>query len=992
MSLSHIEFQLKRFEAFERGVIAPAVFRTVAPLRVEAARTDQDLKPSQTASLSFAGVDLGFRWGPKWQRVWFRLSVGAGLQRSERTVVRFSSGTEALLFSGDTPWHGFDDNRDAAPLPPGVAHGSGSIELLIEAECMHPWGVAAFSWDSSETHRRWGSSDPGHLTLAELAERDDRVWELLCAYRFGRQLLRESPRESSLARLLLAAMDRATRVIDDSAVPTSVDEAMTALREALAAGSDAGASRVTAVGHAHIDTAWLWTLDQTRRKVQRSWANAARLCERFPAFRFLASQPYQYTMLEQDAPQLSQTIDTLVATGRWEPFGAMWVEPDASVPGLESLIRQITEGTRYFEARFGEHGRQRCVFLPDTFGFPASLPTIMRACGLDTFITNKMSWNQTNPMPSTSFIWRGIDGSEVIAHLTPGGDYNASNTPAELLRGERRAAITPPSDRWLQPFGFGDGGGGPVDWQIENASLAGACPGLPTVHHGTASEFLRELHDDAQRDRQRGRPWPVWDGELYLELHRGTLTTQARLKQLNRECELRLREAEVVLAERPADPLDDELDDLWRELLLHQFHDILPGSSIQAVNRQAVDRLSRVLARAIEIRDGRLDCGHEPAVFNPSSAHASGVIKLADDLVFVREIPPLACAPARPSQASPVSCHAGVLDNGVIRASIGQHGRIDSLVLLSTGQELAIAGLPLHTLRLYRDRPHMWDAWDIDPDYELDELDAPRATGIRPGRQHAMRSSIVAQFAIGERSSAEIEYTLDAESPMLVIDTRITWAESHRILRAEYPAAVRANTATFEIQGGVIQRPTHRNTPWDRARFEVPVHRWMDIAQPGAGLAVLNTSKYGAAAWGSTLSLSLLRSPTHPDPDADRGSHSIRTALLPHAGDWRSAGVANRAEQLNAPLLPASAPAGARAPVFTLTGSARVEVTAFKRGVDRSRRILRFVETHGGTGRLRLNAPHELRLCNAAERETGEMVPPGQPMDIRPFQILTLAF
>jgi alpha-mannosidase len=981
---------LARAETFERDVIAPAVYAPIAPLEIAVAHPPTPVPPAEAHALSYNPVRLGYRWGPRWARAWFRLRWPLAAERAD-AVVRFSPGTEATVYVGPEPWQGLDDNRDAFAIPRDAPISGQHREIYVEAECMHPWGIQAFSWDSTETHRRWGSDDPGHVTLAALAVRSEPAWRLLCAYRFARQLLAETPVDSTLSRDLARAIDLATSAVNDRDVSATTPAALAALVEVIASGASPTASAVTATGHAHIDTAWLWTLDHTRRKCLRSWSNAVRLAERFDDFVFLCSQAYQYETVRQDAPGLFAAIQRLVRAGQWEPFGAMWVEPDCSVPSGESLVRQILHGLGAWTQHFPDAPAQRAVFLPDTFGFPASLPTIMAACGLDTFITNKLLWNQTNPFPFTSFTWRGLDGAEVLGHITPGGDYNASMTPRELVRGERRAAVSPPSQRWLQQFGFGDGGGGPTDWQIQNARLAAACPGTPRVRLGTAMSGIASLHADRLRDASLGRPWPVWDGELYLEIHRGTLTTQAELKRLNRRCEQLLREAEALDVLRRDTSRAAERRNQWRTLLLHQFHDILPGSSITAVNEQARAALG-ALAEELEREIQPADPAHhgEPAVWNPSSDEASGVIEHRGRLSYVRSVPALSIAPFVSIEPAAVSRDARALSNGIITATLADDGGIASLRRDDDGTELAADAAGLGTLRLFRDRPHMWDAWDIDPGYDRDEIPLPPPERIEPIDAGPLRQGFSVVRRIGERSSATIACTLDADSPRLDLTLAIDWREDHRILRIEFPTTMRAAEAMYEIPFGCISRPTHRNTPWDAARFEAPGQRWIDLSMPGRGLAVLNRSKYGFSCLGGTLGVSLLRSPTHPDPHADQGVHTIHLALVPHAGDLRAAGIPALAEQFNAPMrvLQSPHPALSAPPVVRVAGSCRLELAALKHAEDGSGDIvLRLVETVGGRGTLGLQGLVAPVLADAMERPAGPMPP---ELSVGPFQIVTI--
>lgn len=986
-----LTFLLQKYETFEREVISPAVYTTIAPLDIGWCPVDTDMSASDAATLTFEPVGLGFRWGPAWARGWFRLR-GTRPSDIPNTVLRFSPGTEALLFDGDRPWQGFDDNRDAAPLPPSATATGDRIELLIEAECMHPWGVRAFTWDTSETHKRWGSTDPGHVTLAELASMNDTAWQLESAFRFARQLLAEVGLDSTTGRLVQRSIERCLRVLNDRDIAGTAEAGIAELRASLAAGADAGASHAVAVGHAHIDTAWLWTLDHTRRKCQRSWANVLRLMERFDDFPFLCSQAAQYAMVERDAPAQFAEITERVAEGRWEPFGSMWVEPDCNVPSGESLIRQIAEGLDYWSDTFGDNNGLGVAFLPDTFGFPATLPTILAACGVHTFITNKLSWNQTNTMPHTSFDWIGPDGSAVLAHLTPGGDYNATNTPKELVKGERVGIAAPPADHWLQPFGFGDGGGGPTAAHIENSRLAAACPGVPRVTLGTAESFLNQLRDDRAAAHDAGEPWPTWRGDLYLELHRGTFTTQRKLKQLNFAGEEALREAEMLACLTPIE-LRRPLTDHWRTLLTNQFHDILPGSSITEVNEQAQAELEQLRddVNAI-IAEHFDDASAAESVWNPASSPATGVVETKAGLALIRDAEPASTSSlsnAAPSQ--PVRATDSTLDNGLLRVELNADGEIASLV----GTDgIECAARPMHRYRLFRDRPHMWDAWDIDPGYERDEITQDHTCSTKLVQADELRAVIEATRSLGEASRITTRYILDAESPVLRVEVDVDWHESRRLLRVEYPTTINTPSAVAGTQFGFIERPTHSNTKWDKARFEFPAHRFVSLGTPSAGLAVLAADIHGWSCNAATIGASLLRSPAHPDPTADRGTHRLALALYPHAGDWRRAEVSAVAERFARPLRAVRGSTAHQPIEWQAEGAARVELAAVIPDNTTPNTVLaRFVETDGGEGSLRIAGPGRVRSItrtDALGRTDLSTISPGESIPVRSGQIVTL--
>ena len=476
MPATHHEIETQRVAAYLRHVVRPAMFGDTAPLRVQAWQTRHRVPIHAVPLEQMTSVPIGFRWGPAWSTCWFRVQgVVPDAWADESVVLRFSSGTEALLFEDGVPFQGFDSNRRFARVNPSTDDGR-SFDGLIEAACNHWFGINAFAWDPIETQWRWNSAEPGELQQCDLAVFHECVWRLTVAMDFAVELLTSLKEDDPAADVLRRACSHAIRVLRDDDVNAKANEARLVLLESFAEIQDsafAKRTRCIAAGHAHIDTAWLWPIAETRRKCQRSWSNVIGIMDRNPDFVFAASQPQQYEWVQKDAPSLLEKIAERVREGRWEPVGAMWVEPDAILPSGESLIRQILRGQSSFASMFGEDTPNRILFLPDTFGFPAALPGIMRAAHLDTFVTNKLNWNRRHAFDHTSFRWAGLDDSEVMGHLTPGGDYNARVSVEELRRGQEktRAHAMADGDVWFQPFGFGDGGGGPTDEMGGNGSV-----------------------------------------------------------------------------------------------------------------------------------------------------------------------------------------------------------------------------------------------------------------------------------------------------------------------------------------------------------------------------------------------------------------------------------------------------------------------------------------------------------------------------------------
>ena len=1032
---NEIEAAARRFAVFSQDVVEPLIHSHAVPLEAAAYQCSDPIPYSAAVKLAYTPVPLGWRWGPVWSTAWFRLSGRVPAQMEGRPVVlRFSCGTEALLWDDGGPRQGFDPNHSAAMLY-NAACGGERVELFVEAACNRPLGATFFWWDAPELRDRWRQPEPGRLDLCELAVYDPGMWRLWCMYEFARQLLLLHVEDAPRTRQLWAVLEQVTSRLAAADPRAEAAEAQAVLEAALR-GTPPTRTRCLAGGHAHIDTAWLWTLRETQRKCLRTFASALTLMEAYPDFHFLCSQAQQYAWVQAAAPELFARIAARVREQRWEAAGAMWVECDGNLPAGESFVRQILLGTRYWQEAFGPHAPQRLLYLPDTFGFSPALPQIMAQSGLDTFITNKLAWNDTNEFPYVSFRWRGLDGSEVVAHCTPGRDYNATLTPAELQRGEQEISRKGggAATVWFQPFGYGDGGGGPTAGMIENARLARQCEGMPEVALAGARAFCDELHRERAALRAAGRDFPVWDGELYLEYHRGTYTTQAWLKRANRQNEQSLRTAEWLTFAGPsaiepatAQRVRARLDEAWKLLLLNQFHDILPGSSIGEVYveaREQHDLIRTVCDELIHDRTGawaqQADTTglHAPLlVLNPGSTARAGVVECAGDLHYVDDVPALGAAVrdrAQPAAAVPVVVRGQSLSNGIISATIDDAGRIVSLHRTDSGREAgyrcsAGAPAPLNQLVLYEDRPRWWDAWDIDAEYEQTAapVDGP-AESWRVIETGPLRAAIEVTRPIGKASRLVQKFVLAAGSPRLDIQTRVEWHEAHRLLRALFPVDVRSARVTCETQFGYVERPTHRNTSWEEARFEFCAHRWIDLSEPGFGVALLNDCKYGHSCHDYVLGLSLLRSPKFPDPQADMGTHEFTYSLMVHDGDWRAAGVDHEAEALNAPLWAVPLPPGQHGVLrnewapFTVTtsGAAGVTCAAVKCSEDERFLIVRLVETHGGQGTVSVDWNLALESVAPVDLLERPVTLPGFTHDatqrrttftLRPFRIVTLA-
>jgi alpha-mannosidase len=737
--------------------------------------------------------------------------------------------------------------------------------------------------------------------------------------------------------------------------------------------------RLCMTGHAHIDLAWLWPLTETRRKIRRTFWTVIDLMEHYPDFTFNQSSAQAYAWIEEDDPDLFDQIRMRVAEGRWEPIGGMWVESDANVTGGEAFVRQLLYGQRYFESTFGK--RHSVVWLPDVFGYSGGMPQLMQGAGLTGFFTTKLNWNEANPFPFDLFEWEGVDGTSVVAHtfFNPAQGYNGNIVPFDTFGTWRNFRGKTKHNESLFAFGWGDGAGGPTEQMLENFARIQDFPALPQLRMGSIDEFFASLP-------REGLPKAV--GELYLELHRGTLTSQAKVKQLNRQAEHRLFEAEVFSAIASLDGYEypaTELETSWKSLLLNQFHDILPGSSINEVYVDSHRQMAEVVEMGECLRDRVLALGNRPGagkpqliVANPGLAPRPMTVLVPNvigdrsidlpqgtdflaqpvengTLISVPgvEVPGLgsielahepAPAGASTSVTALTSDTVFALENDWVRVLIGPDGTIHSLFDKEVQREtLADRG---NQLWAYVDKPYSWDAWDVDETYAREGEEVLDVQSLGIVESGPVRASIRVERR-WRGSTITQTYRLWLDSKRLDIETHIDWHERQVLLKAHLPLAIRSHQAAFETMYGAVYRPTHRNSPWDAARFEGCGHRWGDLSEAGYGVAILNDAKYGYEALGSNLMLSLLRSPLYPDPLADEGKHHFTYSIFPHVGDWSEANVVDEAFALNSPLVVST---GAPREGLVRSDGLPLGIGALKRAEDGNGLILRVYEPNGGRG------------------------------------------
>jgi alpha-mannosidase len=782
----------------------------------------------------------------------------------------------------------------------------------------------------------------------------------------------------------------------------------------------------------------MWPLREAIRKCARTFSTALDYMRDYPEYVFGCSQAQHYAWMKHHYPQIYEGMKEAVARGQWEPIGSMWVEADCNLASGESLVRQILKGKQFFRREFGYETRD--AWIPDVFGYSAALPQIFRKCGIDFFVTQKISWNQFNQFPHHSFYWEGIDGTRIFTHFPPADTYNAEVDARSLVRNVNNFREHGLSDRSLYIYGYGDGGGGPTVEMIERIRRLENFDGLPCVTPQKVSEFL-PLAKVGMSDI------PVWVGELYLELHRGTYTTQARTKRNNRQCELLLRETEFFDAvsallhpgrrETAATPSQavydvtgrDEagsgshavaLDRSWKLLLLNQFHDIIPGSSIGWVYEDAErdyatlrTLCASVLDPSLDAIDGLIDRGgmRQPVrIANSLGWERSEVVDLPDGSQRFVTVP--ACgyvvidAAVQPEdQPPPViatrNADSIILDNGLLRAVIDSAGLLSSLRNLRADREVLAAGARGNLFQLHPDTPNAWDAWDIDVFYREQQFDLVEGACCEIEESTPLRA--VAVVSRKFRNSTILQrIVLRAGSSRIDFVTEVDWRERHSLLKVAFPIAVRSARATYEIQYGHVERPTHYNTSWDMARFEVCAHKWAALSETGYGVALLNDCKYGYDIHGQTMRLSLLRSPTSPDREADQGRHHFTYSLYPHQGDVCSAKVIEEAYQLNVPLRVAALDQGGggglapKASWFSVNRPGII-IEAVKCAEDGDGIIVRLYESHGSRGSCVLSTSLSFTRLSATNLiENGD-----EPLAFSegraelcfsPFEIVTLRF
>ncbi len=983
-------------------------YTPIAQLTAYAYVTKEPVPYSERTSGQGMTVERGQRWGGLFDCAWFHFTGGVPAEaKGKQVVLLIDVNGEACVFD-DTgcPIQGLtnvNSEYDFSLGKPGKrvvpvsdnARGDEGIDLWADAGCNDLFGLYR---------------ENGTLKEAQIAICNPELLALSYDFEVLHELMRQLPETSARRQRIWTALTDAALVLQHFTDTEAVSARALLAPELAKRGGDPSLA-ISAVGHAHIDLGWLWPIRETIRKGARTFSTVLQFMDRYPDYVFGASQAQLYLWMKLYYPALYDKIKQRIQEGRWEVQGAMWVEADTNVSGGEALVRQILYGKRFFKDEFGVEVTN--LWLPDVFGYSGALPQILSKSGVPYFMTQKLSWSQVNQHPHHSFWWKGIDGTRVLAHMAPEGTYNSSAAPRAIAAAEANYRDKEVSEHCLLIFGIGDGGGGPGEEHLERLAREKNLQGLSPTVQEPASAFFEKLNGESSR-------FATWSGELYLERHQGTYTTQARNKRFNRKLELALRELELAAVKawwfNGAAYPKAELDDIWREVLLYQFHDILPGSSITRVYDESRARYDLLLKQTLALTSA----ADEALLGAPARSDERGRHFVVNSLSWPRHewlkiatnwVDPIVDALATKSvngSTSPVhfdsliattgsKSHGGRLENDLLRVTFNDNGEITSIVGKETSREFLDTGQVANRLALYRD---IGDAWDMQMHYdeqvpELFALESSTAAidGPQATLTHVYRhgNSSLTQKVIVTMGSARVDFV-----------THVDWQEKGRMLRTSFPVAVQANEATFDIQYGSIKRSTARNTSWDMAQFEVSAHKWVDLSERSHGVALLNDCKYGHKVIGNTLDLNLLRSPNAPDPVADIGEHDFTYSLLPHRGDSVEGEVARRAYELNIPLRVVSA-SGAAAETAQNTQLLTVDaddaqhviVEAIKKAEDKDAVIIRLYEAAGTTTTATVQFHIGAGTCELVDLLENTLQPLAMvngaiKLHFHPFEILTV--
>ena len=930
-----------------------------------------------------------------------------------------NSNFESLLYVNGKPYQGVDGNHKEVFF--NLKETGRELELRFRI------------WSGLN-----GGGRPREMTMsidrAEFGVLDtaaDDFYYLAMAALETHELLDENNEYKSY---ILNQLVEAFRLVDftnkkSEAYYKSLQTALDYLRDRLKGQGKPGVN-VTMLGHTHIDVAWLWRLRHTREKTARSFSTVNRLMEKYPEYIFIQTQPQLYDYLKEDYPDIYEHIKKRVAEGRWEPSGAMWVECDCNLASGESIIRQILVGKNFFKKEFDYESE--FLWLPDVFGYSWALPQILKKSGVNTFMTTKISWNDTNRLPYDTFIWRGMDGSEVTTHFVTTTElndvtytYNGESRPYAIKGVWDNYRNKDLNRDFLISYGFGDGGGGPTREMIKYIEAAKLMPGIPNVETGRATEYFRKLNETIRENPYNGY-LPIWDGELYLEFHRGTYTSQGYNKKMNRFMEYKLREEEMlsVFAEKLFDkPYNrEEFLKAWKIVLCEQFHDILPGSSIHEVyedSHEEYERALKYIENATKASKASFVTEKENAftLFNQANWERDSIVKIPagsetyeytdsegnalpshrcgeQDHVYVKGLKPLAFSTITRSVKACKEASSFVentVETPYYVVSWDDKGSLVRLYDKSADREVIPEGKFANVFQIFEDKPRCFDAWELESTIDLKKEEIPCDGNIIKTKNEL---GYFIHFTYNYNNS-KIMQTLCLYNDKRRIDfkTTVDWKESQKILKTAFSVDIRGVFARYDVQEGNIVRPITRNTSWEAAKFEVVAHKWADLSETGYGVALLNDCKYGYDIKEDTMRLSLLKSATDPDYSADYGTHEFTYSLYPHKEEWYNASLEEEAFDLNSPVVVLDGASALGNESLISFDTKNIVLDAFKKAENEEAYVLRFHEYTGRRGKINLKTGLKFdSWCEAdlMENPLGEWKQTAIEVEVKPYEIKTI--
>lgn len=897
--------QYKRSIQLFKDKVEQAIYDKVEVLDITAWVTSEPVPFSERTIGQKLLLGINDSWGELWDCAWFNFKGIVPKKATGKKVVLLIdiSGEICIFDETGSPVQGLTNISSEFDLSLGKP-GKRVVQLYTEAE----GGEYIDIWADAGCNDLFGYyRDSGSVKEAHIAICNEEMRQLYYDIEVLQELMQQLPEDSARQRKLLFSLVEASNLMNKFDEEEALQARKILAKELNKKGGDESL-RLSAIGHAHIDLAWLWPIRETIRKGARTFSTALRNMETYPDYVFGASQPQLYQWMKESYPQLYKKIKQRVAEGRWEVQGAMWVEADTNVAGGEALVRQVLYGKKFFKEEFDKD--IRVLWLPDVFGYSAALPQILKKSGVDYFMTIKLSWNSFNKFPHHTFLWKGLDGSKVLAHMPPEGTYNSSAAPRAILGAEKEFLDKGVSEECLMLFGIGDGGGGPGEEHLERLKREKNLNGIIPVKQEQSIEFFERIEKDIDK-------YKTWSGELYLEKHQGTYTTQAKNKYYNRKLELALRELEyasvMALVNQGKRYPQEEIESLWKEVLLYQFHDILPGSSIKRVYDESIERYEYIYKRTIELTKSANQGAFSAVVESDRSNIALITNSLSwdrNEWVKVKECWIKAKVSSmgytvinkydseKAVLVDEINIETNTIENDMMKILFNKDGSIASVYDKKYSREVLDICYSGNVLTIYDDKDG--NAWDFSP-----------LNSERPMEYFILQSSsrridgpkcINKQVYVYNSSTIVQEIVLTAGSKRIDFNTTVDWKETNKMLRTSFPVNIFSNEVTCDIQYGNIKRPTHENTSWDMAKYEICAQKWIDLSQGDYGVALLNDCKYGHKVKGNIMDINLLRSTTNPGIEADQGVHQFTYSLYPHEGDYKTGEVIQAAYELNVPL------------------------------------------------------------------------------------------